>query len=179
MIRRLIPGSGIVTGVPILKQNHFPDFIDSQVLLPGRHDGGPGEPFIRQSNSTLGNTPEDERFLQLCDRTWIGKVCRNWIERKSVQSSAIQIISMAEVAILEKDLASLSHVLQIPCILVVPWIGVRLHQTPHTLLNNIAVREFLVVFSLGIDPVGILRGLQGIGLTVDLCARWRRRMNRS
>src|SRR6185295_2888415 len=60
---RLVPGPGIVPSVPIFKQNNFPDFVHSQMLFPWRHDRGPREPFIRQTDSTLGHPPEDERFL--------------------------------------------------------------------------------------------------------------------
>src|SRR5678815_2124360 len=87
LFRRLIPGTGIVSRVPVLEQNHLPDFIDRQVLLPGRHDRSPGEAFVGQSDSTLRHTPEDECFLELGNRSRIREVCRDRVERERMPVS--------------------------------------------------------------------------------------------
>src|SRR5512146_1280495 len=81
---RLIPGTGVVTRMPIFEQNHLPDFIDCQVLFPWRHNGGPGESFVGQADSALRHPPENERFLELGNRPRIGEVRRNGIERERV-----------------------------------------------------------------------------------------------
>src|SRR5688572_17337485 len=62
-LRRLVPGTGVVARVPILEQDHLPDFIDRQVLFPRRHHRRPWKAFVRQSDAALGHAPEDECLL--------------------------------------------------------------------------------------------------------------------
>src|SRR5512135_2557621 len=125
--KRLIPGTGIVASMPVLEQDHLPDFIDRQVLFPWRHDRGPRESFVRQSDPALGHAPENERFLQLGNRSRIGEVRRNRVECEGVQAATVQVVAVAEVTVLEENLATLSNILQITLVLVVPGIGIRLH----------------------------------------------------
>ena len=100
--------------MPIFKQNHLPDFVGREMLLPRRHHGGPWEAFVRQTDSTLSDPPEDKRFLQLGNRTRVREVGRDGIEGKRVQPAPVQVIPMAEMTILEEDLATLSDIFQIP-----------------------------------------------------------------
>ena len=126
------------------------------MLLPGRHDRGPREPFTRETDSTLRHSPEDKRFLQLRDRPGIGEIRRNRIERKRMQPAPVQVVAVAEVAILEENLATFPHVFQIAFRFWVPRIGILLHQATHSLLDDEFIAVLLIVLAFRIGPVGIL-----------------------
>src|SRR5439155_27175379 len=78
----LIPRSWIVAGMPVFEQDHLPDLVRREVLLPRRHHGGPGERFTRQSDSSLGHSPEDKSLLKLRNGAGVSEIRRNRIERK-------------------------------------------------------------------------------------------------
>src|SRR6185295_16561810 len=164
--------------VPIFKQDNFPDFVHSQMLFPWWHDRGPRESFIRQADSTFGHTPEDECFLQLRNGTRISKVRRNWIERKGMEAPTVQVIPVTEVAVLVEDLSTFTYILEVPLSVLVPGIGIGLHQAAHPLFHNIGVAILLIVLTFRINAVGVLRRLKRIGLTVDFGAGWWRGMYR-
>src|ERR1051325_2853760 len=174
----LVPGSGVIACVPIFKQDNFPDFVNSQMLFPWWHNRCPGETFVRQADSALGHSPENERFLQLRDSTRIGKVCRDRIESEGMETAAIQIVAMTEVTVLVEDLSPFTDVLEVPLSILIPRISIWLHQTAHTLFHNVGVAILLIVLSFRIDTIGILRRLKCIGLSMHLGAGWRRRMYR-
>src|SRR5262249_44513019 len=94
-----------------------------------------------------------------------------------MEATAIQIISMTEMAVLKEDLSPLSHIFKVPLGILIPRVGVRLHQAPHALLHYIRVTIFLIVFPFRIDSIGVLSRLKCIGLSMYLRAGWRGRMN--
>src|SRR5262245_56920899 len=96
-----------------------------------------------------------------------------------METAAVQIISMTEVAVLIEDLSTLTHILEVALSILIPRVGVRLHQAPHALLHNIRVAIFLIVLPFKIDAVGVLGRLKRIGLSMHLCAGRRGRVNRS
>src|SRR2546422_1838562 len=103
----LIPCPRIIAGVPVFKQDHFPDLVGRQMLLPRRHHGRPWERLTRQSDPALGDAPEHEGLLKLGQRSGIGEVGRNRVERERVQPPAVEIIPVTEMAVLEEDLSPL------------------------------------------------------------------------
>src|SRR5437016_6868838 len=95
--------------MPVFEQDDFPNLIDRQVLFPRRHDRGPWEGFTRKADSTLRDAPEHEGLLELRDRPGVREVRRNRVEGKGKHAPAVQIIAVAEVAVLEEDLRSEEH----------------------------------------------------------------------
>ena len=53
----------------------------------------------------LRHPPEHKRFLQLRNRARIREISRNGVKGIRPQPPAVQIIAMAEVAVLEENLA--------------------------------------------------------------------------
>src|SRR2546425_7787472 len=90
--------------MPVFEQDDLPDLIDRQVLFPRRHDRGPWEGFARETDSALRHPPEHEGLLELRDRPGVGEVRGNRVEGKGKHAPAVQIIAVAEVAVLEEDL---------------------------------------------------------------------------
>src|SRR5205823_992597 len=111
--KTLIPRSWIVAGMPVFEQDHLPDLVRREVLLPRRHHGGPGERFTWQSDSSLRHPPEHKGLLKLRDGPRICKIRRNRVKRKSKHHAAIQAVAMAPMTILEEDLAPFTDILQI------------------------------------------------------------------
>src|SRR5207244_664604 len=120
----LIPRSWIVAGMPVFEQDYLPDLVRREMLLPRRHDGGPGERFTRKSDSSLRHPPEHKGFLKLRDGARICEIRRDRIERKGKHPAAVQIVAVTEVAVLEKDLPPFTDILQIRRRLLVPRIPV-------------------------------------------------------
>src|SRR6185295_8643000 len=108
----------------------------------------------------------------------ISKVRGDWIECKGVETATVQVIAMTEVAVLVENLSTFTHILEVPLRILIPGIGIRLHQTAHPLFHNIRVAILLIVLSFRIDTVGILRRLKRIGLSMHLRAGWWRGMYR-
>src|SRR5439155_14411117 len=106
----LIPRSWIVAGMPVFEQDHLPNLIGREMLLPRRHHGGPGERFTRQSDSSLRHPPEHKGFLKLRDGARIREIRGNWIERKGKHPAAVQIVAVTPMAILEEDLATFTDI---------------------------------------------------------------------
>ncbi len=94
-----------------------------------------------------------------------------------MQSSSIEVVTVAEVAILEENLSALSDILQIALVLFVPRIGIGFHQAAHALFHDIGVAILLIVLPFRVDTIGTLRGLQHVGLAMHLCTGWRGRMH--
>src|SRR5467141_2035905 len=92
-----------------------------------------------------------------------------------METAAVQVIAMAEVV---EDLSALTHILEVPLSILIPGIGIRLHQAAHALFHNIRVAILLIVLSFRIDTIGVLRRLKCIGLSMHLGAGWWRRMYR-
>src|SRR4029077_7925024 len=111
-------------------------------------------------------------------RTRISKVRRNRIEREGMETASVQVIAMAEVAVLVEDLSPLTHILEVPLSILIPGVGIRLHQATHALFHSHRVAIILIVLSFKIDPIGVLRRLKGVGLSMHLGAGWRRGMPR-
>ena len=55
--------------------------------------------------------PEDKRFLQLRDGTWVGEVGGDRVECERVKSTSVKIVPVAEMTILKEDFASLADIL--------------------------------------------------------------------
>src|SRR5437867_3737907 len=66
----------------------------------------------------------------------------------------------------------------IPLSIFVPSLCIRLHQASHALFHSYRVAIILIVLSFKIDPIGFLRRLKGVALSMHLGAGWWRRMHR-
>src|SRR5207249_6590170 len=99
--------------MPIFEKDDLPNLIDRQVLFPRRHDRGPWEAFTGKPDSTLRHTPEHEGLLELRDGPGVREVRRNRVEGKGKHASAVEIIAVAEVAVLEENLAAFPNVLHV------------------------------------------------------------------
>ena len=88
---------------------------------------------------------------------------------------------MAEVAILEEDLATFPYILDVAFGIRIPrviFFAVDvLHEPAHVLDHNMGVSIALVVFSFWIDTIRVLRGLQNKRFAMHLGRRWRSRMH--
>src|SRR5437879_12377590 len=85
---------------------------------------------------------------------------------------------MAEVAVLVEDLSSLTNIFEVALSILIPGIGIRLHQAAHALFHNIRVAIVLVILSFRINTIGVLRRLKRVGFPMHLGAGWWRRMYR-
>ena len=97
--------------MPVFEQDHLPDLVGREMLFPRRHHGGPGERFTRQSDSSLGHSPEDKSLLKLRNGAGVSEIRRNRIERKGKHPTPVQIVAVTEVAVLEEDLAPFADIL--------------------------------------------------------------------
>ena len=142
--------------MPVFEQDDLPDFICGQVLFPRWHNGCPRESFIRKTNSSLSDAPEDKCFLELRNRPRVGKVRRNRIERERVKSTAVQVVTVAEVTVLKEDFSTFTNLLQVAFSLLIPGVRVGGHQAAHSLLHDQFVTVGLIVLPFEIDTVRIL-----------------------
>ena len=74
-----------------------------------------------------------------------------------MQTAAVQIVPMAEVTILKKNLSAFPHILQIPLSFLIPGIGIRASSSrPIALLDDQCIAIFLIVFPFRIDTIRVL-----------------------
>ena len=85
------------------------DDSSSKMLFPRRHCRGPRSRFIGQSGTTLGNPPEQERFAQHGDCSWIDEVCRCWVKHVGEHTQSVQLVAVAVVAVLKENGSPLSY----------------------------------------------------------------------
>ena len=95
-----------MAGIVVQVEDHLPDLLLAEKVLPYRHRGYPGRRFFRQSRSARSDAPEQEGFLQLGNGTHILEIQRYRIQAFGIRSLAVQFVAVTELAVLDVDFAA-------------------------------------------------------------------------
>src|SRR5687768_18278826 len=104
------PRPWMPTGLLVEEEDHRPNLLLRQKILPGGHRRIPGAAFARQSGPALGDPPEHEALGQLRDGAVVLEVRGQRIEARGVWALSVEMVAVARHAVLVVDPVPLGDV---------------------------------------------------------------------
>src|SRR3989344_62379 len=97
----MFPRPRALAGVIVEEQDHLPDLVLGEKVLPHRHGGNPRCRLLRQAGAAGGDAPEQVRLLELGDGADVLEAERHRVEARGVGTPAVELAAVAGVAVLD------------------------------------------------------------------------------
>src|SRR3990172_11030550 len=105
------PSPRLEAGGVIEVDDHLPDLVLGEPILPCGHHRVPGCGLLWKAGTPFGNPPEEERFGEHGDGAGVREVGRRRVEDVSEVTGAVKIVAVTVHTVLDVDLSALLHIL--------------------------------------------------------------------